>query len=470
MTSLHEWGIAPLSRLVHGRQASSREILSAFLDRIDALNPRHNAVVSLRPREALLLEAEAADAHAAAGAPLGPLHGLPLAVKDLSPTHGLRTTFGSPIYADFIPETDSLLAERLKAAGALIIGKTNTPEFGLGSQTYNPVFGTTRNAFDPSRTAGGSSGGAAVAVALGMVPAADGSDFGGSLRNPAAFANIFGFRPSQGRVPSWPAADPYFSQLSTDGPMARTVEDLALLLGVMAGYDRRAPLSLDAPRPLFGDLAASPSPRVGWLGDLGGHLPFESGIIELCETALTSMDAIGAKVEALTPRFDFEDMWRSFVVLRQFNQLTRLKPLHDDPQKRALLKPEAIWEVEGGLALGAVDVSAAIQTRGRWYAEICRLFDTFDVLALPSAQVFPFAAETTWPRAIGIRAMDSYHRWMEVIVPATLSGCPVINVPVGFRDGLPMGMQIIGRPRDDRALLAFAAAYEAILPFRTGAL
>ncbi|MFH3480461.1 amidase [Xanthobacter variabilis] len=470
MTAFHELGAAPLSRLVHGRQASSREIVAAFLDRIEALNPTYNAVVSLRPREELLREAEAADAQTAAGAPLGPLHGLPLAVKDLSPTRGLRTTFGSPIYADFVPQTDSLLVERLRAAGALIIGKTNTPEFGLGSQTYNPVFGATRNAFDPTRTSGGSSGGAAVALALGMVPAADGSDFGGSLRNPAAFNNIFGFRPSQGRVPSWPAADPYFGQLSTDGPMARTVEDLALLLEVMAGYDRRAPLSLDPAHPLFGDLVAPTAPRVGWLGDLGGHLPFESGIIELCESALKSMDAMGAKVEAITPRFDFEELWRTFVVLRQFNQLARLQPLYEDPQKRPLLKPEAIWEVEGGLALSAADVSAAIQARGRWYGEVCRLFDTFDVLAIPSAQVFPFAAETTWPRAIGTRAMDSYHRWMEVIVPATLSGCPVISVPVGFQEGLPMGMQIIGRPRDDHALLAFAKAYEAILPFKTGAL
>lgn len=470
MTALHELGLVPLARLVRGRQASSREIVAAFLDRIAALNPRHNAVVSLRPREELLRQAEAADAVTASGVALGPLHGLPLAVKDLADTAGLATTYGSPIYADFVPQADSLLVERLKAAGALIIGKTNTPEFGLGSQTYNSVFGTTRNAFDPALTAGGSSGGAAVAVALGMLPAADGSDYGGSLRNPAAYNNIFGLRPSQGRVPAWPAADPYFGQLGTDGPMARTVEDLALLLQVMAGPDRRAPLSLDAGSAGFGDLASPAAPRIGWLGDLGGHLPFEPGILDLCETALRSMNAIGARVEAVTPRFDFEALWRSFVVLRQFNLLARLQPLHADPRTRALLKPEAVWEVERGLALSAAAVSDAIQVRGRWYAEICRLFGSFDALAIPSAQVFPFAADIPWPRAIGVRAMDSYHRWMEVVAPATLSGCPVVSVPAGFCDGRPMGVQLIGPPRADAALLALARACEAILPFRTGAL
>ena len=469
MTSLHELGAVPLGRLIRIGQASCRDIACAFLDRIEMLNPRYNAVVSLRPREDVLREAEAADGRVASGEPLGPLHGVPMAVKDLSPTAGLRTTFGSPIFADFIPETDSLLVERLKAAGALIIGKTNTPEFGLGSHTYNPVFGATRNAFDPTRSAGGSSGGAAVAVALGLLPVADGSDFGGSLRNPAAYANIFGLRPSQGRVPTWPSADPYFAQLSTDGPMARSVEDLALLLDVMAGYDRRAPLSLPA-EATFGDAMPPAGPRIGWLGDLGGYLPFEPGILDLCEDALKAMSAIGAQVEPVTPAFDFEALWRAFVVLRQFNQLARLKPLYEDPRTQALLKPEAVWEAEGGLRLGAADLSAAIQMRGRWYGEICRLFDGFDFLAIPSAQVFPFPVEMHWPQTINGRAMDSYHRWMEVIVPATLSGCPVISVPVGFKDGLPMGLQIIGAPRGERALLAFARAYEVLLPVPTGAL
>ncbi|WLE00775.1 amidase (plasmid) [Agrobacterium leguminum] len=470
MTSLVSLGASELARLVHTRQVSSREIIAAFLARIADRNPVFNAIVSQRPDEDVLREADEADALLARGGRVGPLHGLPIAVKDLSATKGLRTTFGSPILADFVPETDSILVERLRRAGAIIIGKTNTPEFGLGSHTYNPVFGVTRNAFDPSKSAGGSSGGTAVAVALHMLPVADGSDFGGSLRNPAAFNNIFGFRPSQGRVPSWPAADPFFSQLGTDGPMARRTEDLALLFDVIAGYDRRAPLSLEKPSTSYtNDRRPIGQPRIGWLGDLSGHLPFEPNILELCEAALKSTSTIGCHVDEVRPRFDFEALWKAFVVLRQFNLSARLKPLHDDPEKRALLKPEACWEVEGCLGLSAVDILAASQTRAAWYTEVLRLFDSFDYLAIPSAQVFPFDVNKHWPDEIAGRKMDSYHRWMEVVALATLSGCPVVNVPVGFSDGLPMGMQLIGRPRADGDVLALARAYEEILPFETGA-
>lgn len=469
MTSPIHLGARELGRLVADRRLSSREIAGAFLDRIEALNPIHNAIVSLRPRDEILADADRADAATASGAPLGALHGLPIAIKDLSPTAGLRTTFGSPLFADWVPTTDSLLVERLRGAGAIVIGKTNTPEFGLGSHTYNPVFGITRNAFDPRLSAGGSSGGAAVAVALSMLPAADGSDFGGSLRNPAAFNNVFGFRPSQGRVPAWPAADPYFGQLGTEGPMARKVEDLALLLDVMAGWDRRAPLSLDRPTERFVDRLAPPArSRIGWLGDLGGRLPFDDGILEVCETALKRAAAFGAVVEPVRVDFDFDALWRAFVVLRQFNQSARLEPLYADPAKRALLKPEAQWEVEGCRALSATDVLAAIRTRAAWYATVCRLFDEWDFLAIPAAQVFPFPAEIHWPREIAGREMDSYHRWMEVVAPVTLSGCPVAAVPAGFHQGRPAGLQIVGAPRKDAEVLAWASAWEAELPFPTG--
>lgn len=459
-----------MSRLVHQGSVSSREIVTAFLDRIEALNPVHNAIVSLRAREDILDDADMADRAFARGGVGGPLHGLPIAVKDLSLTKGLRTTFGSPLYADFIPDVDSLSVERLRKAGAIIIGKTNTPEFGLGSHTYNPVFGVTRNAFDPRRTAGGSSGGAAVAVALRMLPVADGSDFGGSLRNPAAFNNIFGFRPSQGRVPAWPAIDGFFSQLGTDGPMARNVEDLAFLLDVQAGYDQRSPLSLERSVSSYAaSLKGGPSEmRIGWLADLGGHLPFEPGILTLCETALRGMESIGCTVEPVTPRFDFEALWRAFVVLRQFNMSARLKPIYDDPEKRALLKPEARWEVEKCLELKATDILIATQTRTAWYAAILDLFEHYDYLAIPSAQVFPFEAEKHWPDNINGKAMDSYHRWMEVVALATLSGCPVINIPAGFKDHLPMGLQIIGKPRADIDVLRLAKSYEDILVFETG--
>lgn len=470
MTDYSIFGAAELSRLVQARTASCYDITLDFLGRIDSLNPVHNAIISLRPRDEILAEASAADEMLSRHCPTGPLHGLPIAIKDLSMTKGLRTTFGSPIYANFVPEMDSLSVERLRSAGALIIGKTNTPEFGLGSHTYNPVFGITRNAFDASKSAGGSSGGAAVAVALRMLPVADGSDFGGSLRNPAAFNNIFGFRPSQGLVPNWPAADSFFSQLGTEGPMARSVEDLAFLLDVQAGYEPRAPLSIERPAASFVQSCheqIGPS-RIGWLGDLGGHLVFEPGIIDLCETALNTMTDIECTIEPVLPNFDFEALWGCFTTLRQFNLSARLKPLYDDPAKRALLKDEAQWEVEGCLSLSAIDILNASQTRTAWYATMLELFQTYDFLAIPSAQVFPFDADLHWPEMIGDRKMDSYHRWMEVVALATLSGCPVVNVPVGFRNGLPMGMQLIGRPRTDARLLSLARSYEMILPFKTG--
>ena len=461
-------GASELGLLLRSRKASAREIMTAFLDRIAAVNPRHNAIVSLRPRDELLREAEAADAAIARGDELGPLHGLPHAVKDLALTKGLRTTYGSPLYADFVPTIDTISVERIRGAGAIFIGKTNTPEMGLGSHTYNPVFGITRNAYDRSKAAGGSSGGAAVALALRMLPVADGSDMGGSLRNPAAFNNVFGFRPSQGRVPSAPMLDSYFSQLSTDGPMARSIEDLALLLSVQSGYDLRAPLSLDGPGLALGaDLRANPRGfRVAWLGDLGGHLAFEPGILELCQQGLSLLADLGCKVEAMVPDFDWERLWQAFVTIRHFNVGGRYRALYDDPAKRPLLKPEMQWEIENAKKLGALDVFAASEVRTKWYNCVIELFRSYDALLLPTAQVFPFTAEVHWPDRINGRAMDSYHRWMEVVVPGTLSGCPVISVPVGFNAaGLPMGMQIIGRPRGDRALLQLAKAYEEVCPW-----
>ncbi|MCJ8139119.1 amidase [Falsirhodobacter halotolerans] len=446
-----------LQRLREGSLTSAR-LVEAVYDRIARLNPVHNAIVSLRPLAEVVEEARQADAAPSAG----PLHGLPFAIKDLSQTKGLRTTMGSPLFAEDIPTSDALHVARIRKAGAIIIGKTNTPEFGLGSHTYNTVFGATGNAFDSTRSAGGSSGGAAVAVALGLVPMADGSDFGGSLRNPAGWNNIFGYRPSQGLVPAVPSADPFFGQLATDGPMARNIRDLHLLLTVQAGYDPRAPLSLPDQ-----DLSITPRDfaqcRVGWLGDLGGHLPFEDGILATCENALAT-----SRMEAVTPDTDFEELWQAFVTLRHFNLSARLSPLHADLAKRALLKPEARWEVEGFLALTANDILQASMTRAKWYARILSLFDRFDILALPSAQVHPFAIGHDWPKSIAGRRMDSYHRWMEVVAPATLSGCPVLNVPAGFVDGMPVGLQLIGRPRGDRELLGFGLGYEARLTAPTG--
>jgi len=457
----------PLAAMIRRRAVSSREVMAAYLDHIGAVNPTVNAIVSLRPRAELLAEAEAADRAVARGEACGPLHGLPQAIKDLAATRGLRTTLGSPLFADQVPEKDAVFVARMRAAGAIIIGKTNVPEFGYGSNSYNPVFGLTRNAYDPSRVGGGSSGGAAVALATRMLPVADGGDMGGSLRNPAAFNNVFGFRPSQGRVPA-DTPDPFYGQMSVEGPMGRSVRDVAMLLSVQAGHDPCAPLSLEHRGFRFEDRLAEEAGglRCGWLGDLGGHLPFEPGVLELCADALALFRQAGGSVEAAAVDFDPERLWRAFVTLRQQSIGGRHDAAWRDPAQRRLLKPEAIWEIEGSHRLSGLDVYNAGLDRGAWYKAFTALFGRFDFLLIPSAQVFPFDAGTEWPREVGGRSMDSYHRWMEVVVGATMAGCPAISVPAGFdARGLPMGLQIIGPPRGDLGVLRAAARYEAVCPW-----
>jgi len=459
-----------LRAALHQRKLSAREVLQAYWAHIAALNPQFNALVSLVEAQQAHALADAADARAARGEPLGALHGLPLAIKDTTPTRGLRTTFGSPLFAQHIPAEDAIVAARMRAAGAIVIGKTNVPEFGLGSHTYNPVFGTTGNAWDARLSAGGSSGGAAVALALRMLPIADGSDMGGSLRNPAAFNHVLGFRPSQGRVPHHPRQDAFADQLITAGPLARNAADLALLLSVQSGYDARAPLSLDGHLPYGSDLLARDFTglRIGWLGDLDGYLPFESGILPLCQAALARLEPAGVALHPVPPtqiRFDWERLWRAFVVLRQFGLGQRFATDWPQAAKRALMKPELQWELEQAQQLTVADVQQALQTRTDWYDHILRLFRQYDFLALPTAQVFPFPKEQPWPRTIGAQTMDSYHRWMEVVVPGTLSACPVISVPAGFgAQGLPMGVQIIGRPREDWSVLQITRLYETLTP------
>ena len=456
-------GAVDLAAAIREKRFSVAEVVAAFLDRIAAVNPHVNAIVSLRPAEDLLAEAVAADDRLAAGDGGGPLFGVPMAVKDLAQTKGLRTTFGSPIFARHVPEVDDFFVERLRKAGAIVIGKTNVPEFGLGSNTYNPVFGPTLNAFDPHLTAGGSSGGGAVALALHMLPVADGSDYGGSLRNPPAYNNIYGFRPSQGRVPTGPKPESYYAQMGIDGPMGRSVRDMALLLSVQAGRDPRAPLSLCDDVDFLGGLApAAKGKRIAWLGDLDGHLAFEDGILELCHAGLARFAEAGAIVEPLSLQFDLPALWNAFVTLRHFVTGGGLKPHYDDPEKRALLKPEAIYEIEGALALTADQIFAASQTRTAWHRYLVEVFEEWDALVLPTAQVFPFPVARHWPDTIAGQRMDSYHRWMEVCSYATMAGCPAVNVPVGFdAGGRPMGMQLIGPPGADLGVLCLAAAYEA---------
>ena len=453
-----------LAGLIRRRDLSCRDVVSAFLDRIDAINPAVNAIVSLRNRDDIVAEADAADRRLAGGGEVGPLFGLPIAIKDLAQTKGLRTTWGSRIFADFVPEEDDFFVERMCKAGAIIIGKTNVPEFGFGSQTFNDVFGATRNALDQRLTSGGSSGGAAVATALYMVPLADGSDMCGSLRNPAGWNNIYGFRPSQGLVPGGPGGDLFMSQMGVEGPMARNVRDLALLLSVQAGYHPRSPLSLGGVDLDFLGQLETPltGGRIAWLGDLGGHLATEEGVISLCRDASADFGRIGFAIEDFVPDVDFERIWQAFVTLRHATSGAGLRVLYDDPAKRALLSSKTVWEIEGGLDLRAAAIHAASVVRSDWYEAILRLFQKFDFVALPSAQVFAFDIETRWPTEIAGRTMDSYHRWMEVTAFATMAGCPAINLPAGFdAQGRAMGFQLIGPPRRDADVLRAAAAYEA---------
>jgi len=364
--SITDMTAVELGGAIRSRQVSCREILDACLARIEAVNPTVNAIVSLQDPDALRAEADARDAEIAHGQWRGPLHGFPQAPKDLASTVGIPSTQGSPILAGFLPKADAIIVERARRAGAILIGKTNTPELGLGSHTYNPVFGTTLNAWNHALSAGGSSGGAAVALATRMLPVADGSDMMGSLRNPAGWNNVVGFRPSFGRVPYGPTGEVFIQQLGTEGPMGRTVADAALLLSVQAGFDPRAPLSIDEDPSVFaGSLARDfRGARIGWLGDLGGYLSMEAGVLDVCRYGLKHFEAIGCTVEEVTPDFDMARLWEAWLVLRGTLVAGAAGPLYADEAKRARMKPEAIWEFE-------------------------KLFESYDFLVLPTAQVFP---------------------------------------------------------------------------------
>ena len=446
-----------LSWSIRQRELSCVEVAEAFLAHIDRFNPMINAIVSRADPDDVLAQAREKDAQLDRGEPVGWMHGFPIAVKDLSDAAGFPTTQG---FARGEPAAaDETFVRRMKDAGAIVLGKTNVPEFGLGSHTFNPVFGTTANPYDRDRTAGGSSGGAAAALAMRMLPVADGTDFMGSLRNPAAFGNIVSLRPGFGRVPE----EGFVSAPGVNGPMGRTVRDIAMLLSTMAGPDERAPLSIEQDPEIFaGKLERDFSrTRIGWIGDFGGHLPTEPGVLELCERSFATFDAVGCEVVPVTEELPVERMWEIFLLWRHWMVGQKLADLHADPGTRALLKPEAVYEAEGYLRMGIRDVARALDGRDAWYAAVTRLFDRYDFLLAPSAQVFPFDAELRWPQEIDGRRMDTYHRWMETVAPWTLSGHPVANLPVGFNDaGLPMGVQLIGRNHAEWAVLQLAHSYE----------
>ncbi|MEH6359221.1 MAG: amidase [Amylibacter sp.] len=439
-------------------KVSVPEIAMAYLDRIEAVNPKVNAIISMRSRADILTEAQNmqnTDGH-------GQLHGLPIAIKDLRETKGIATTYGSPIYKNNMPTKDCLMVARLRAAGALIIGKTNTPEFGLGSHSYNPVHGITVNPYDLTCSAGGSSGGAGVALAAGMLPIADGSDMMGSLRNPAGWNNVYGFRPSYGLVPDEPVGDSFLNQLSTSGPMARTVKDLELMLQVIGVPDARLPHAIN-PFTGMGDKPIKGT-KIGWIGDWDGYYPIEGGVLELCTDGLDTLSDLECEIQTVTPPFAPEDIWQAWVTLRNFAMASSYVKLFENPTTHDLLKPEMQWEIECGLALSARDVHDASLISSQWFRTVA-LMDV-DMLALPSAQMFPFDAILHWPKQVAGRTMDTYHRWMEVVIPASLIGLPALSVPVGFGDGgLPMGLQLIGKRGRDAQVLRLGHAYHEVTQY-----
>lgn len=449
-----------LAALIRRKEVSCEEVMRAHLEQIERVNPRVNAIVTLLPEQALH-GARAADAALARGDAVGPLHGLPVAHKDLMVTRGVRTTFGSPIYKDFVPEEDGLLVQRLHAAGAITVGKTNTPEFGAGSQTFNAVFGATRNPYDLAKTCGGSSGGAAVALASGMVPLADGSDLGGSLRNPASFCNVVGLRPSAGRVPNWPVLNAFYP-LSVVGPMARTVRDAALMLSVIAGPDPRAPLSIEEPGARFAHALERDfrGVRVAWSADLGG-LDVDHRVTAVLEAHRGVLAEAGCTVMEACP--DFSDADEIFQTLRAYAFESSYGALLE--AHRGQMKQTVIWNIEQGRRLTGAQVGQAEVKRTALYHRVRTFMEEYEFLALPVVQVPPFDIDQEYVTHINGNAMRTYIDWMRSCFYITVTGCPAISVPCGFTgDGLPVGLQIVGRPRQDFSVLQLAHAVETHLP------
>lgn len=443
---------------IRAKQFSAAEVMAAHLEQIERVNPYVNAIVTLVAERAIA-QARNADDSLARGEWLGPLHGLPVAHKDLHDTQGIRTTYGSPLFQDHVPVQDALIVERMKRAGGITIGKTNTPEFGAGSQTFNPIFGATRNPYDVTKTCGGSSGGAAVALACGMIPIADGSDMGGSLRNPASFCNVVGLRPSAGRVPNWPALDGW-STLSVVGPMARTVADAALLLSAMAGPDDRSPISLQDPGSIF----ARPldrsfkGVRIAWATNLSG-LPFDRRVTNLVNAQRKTFEALGCLVDEAEP--DLRDADEIFRVVRASSFKLRLGGCD-----REFLKATILQEIEHGARLTGPELGRAEIQRTQLYHRVRTFMEQYEFLVLPVAQVPPFDLNQAYVSEIEGVKMDNYIDWMKSCYFISVMGNPAISVPCGFTaDGLPVGIQIVGRNRAEWSVLQLAHAFEQATEF-----
>jgi amidase len=450
-----------MAAMLRRREVSAREVVAAHVARIEAFDPVINAIVT-RTFEAALARAAAADDAIADGRVLGLLHGLPVAHKDLAETEGVRTTYGSPLFATNVPQRDALVVQRMARAGAISLGKTNVPEFGTGSHTVNPVFGATRNPYDHGRSAGGSSGGAAAALAARFIALADGTDLGGSLRNPASFCNVVGLRPSPGRVPGWPFAD-VGDMLGVSGPMGRTVADVALLLAVLAGPDPRVPLALDEPPPPVSDPAQVrelldrdvSGIRIAWSPDLG--LPVESDVLQVLAPARHVLAGLGREVIDAMPNLSGADeVFRTFRAFAYATFRADLLAKHPD-----MLGPSVTWNIQRGLELTTADLSRATVLRAALAERVSAFFDDVDVLACPVSQVVPFDVTLDWVHEINGQPLHTYLDWMASAYLISTTGLPAISVPAGFTAaGLPVGLQLIGRRRADWDLLAVAHAFE----------
>ena len=444
------------SELIRSKKISATQLIQAHLDQIERLNPTLNAIVTLTA-ESAIAEAASADKKTAANEAVGVLHGLPVAHKDLFLTKGVRTTFGSLAFKDFVPDVDSLPVERLKKAGAISLGKTNTPEFGAGSQTFNAVFGSTPNPYDLTKTCGGSSGGGAVALASGMISIADGTDLGGSLRNPASFCNLVGIRPSVGRVPSWPESLGWYT-MSVPGPMARTVQDVALAMAAMSGPDDRSPISLEAPGEMFlNPLARSfKGCKIAFSANLGG-LPVEPEVAKVIESTRAVFQDLGCEVINDEPNISEAD--EIFMLWRAWRTELRITPLLKE--HRAQIKDTVIWNAEQGLPITGPQLVRAEAKRTELYHRMREFFKKYDFLVLPVSQVAPFSIDQEYPAEINGVKMNTYIDWQKSAYHISAMGNPAISVPAGFTsDHLPVGIQIVGRHRDDFGILQIAYAFE----------
>ena len=446
-----------MADLIHQKKLSSREVMQAHLKQISRVNPKVNAIVTLVPEDQLMAQAAAADEALAKGIWRGPLHGMPVGVKDLHETQGIRTTYGSPLHRDFVPDFDCRVVQREKEAGAIVIGKTNVPEFGLGSQTFNPVFGPTRNPYDLTKTCGGSTGGGSVALACGMVPLADGSDMGGSLRNPPNFCNIVGIRPSPGRVPNVPSNLGWFT-LSVPGPVARNVSDCAFFLSVLAGYDHHSPISIDQPGAQFAQPLGDRSfkgVRVAMFKDMG--LPWDPEVKSAVQAQRKVFESLGCTVLDAEP--DFRDANECFVAWRHWS--TELAfgdqlATHGDQ-----LNEYIHWHVEEGRKLTGPYLSRMEAKRTALYQRLCGFKGEYDFFILPVNQVLPFDVNQHYPTEIAGVKMENYIAWMKSAYYISAAGNPAVSVPCAFSaSGLPIGIQIVGRHHDDWGVLQLAYAFE----------